>query len=238
MNSYNKILEFYLLAGSLKSRLRQGFIYWNVSEKKIQSVADHIYSTCILAISIYSEFKEEYLKEINIDKILKMLIIHELEEVIIGDITPFDNITESERITMGRKAVVKILTLLKDEDEYIELLDEFNERKTNDASFAYYCDKLDFDLQMKIYYDNNEIILDKEIDAHVSSSPKVKEMLDNGLNTSEIAFKYDEPKFINDGSKIKIPFTNLYYYAQNKNFKDIFITAKNNINHNNSNEDL
>jgi len=222
MNSYNKILEFYLLAGSLKSRLRQGFIYWNVSEKKIQSVADHIYSTCILAISIYSEFKEDYLKEINIDKILKMLIIHELEEVIIGDITPFDNITESERITMGRKAVVKILSLLKDEDEYIELLDEFNERKTNDASFAYYCDKLDFDLQMKIYYDNNEIILDKEIDAHVSSSPKVKE----------------EPKFINDGSKIKIPFTNLYYYAQNKNFKDIFITAKNNINHNNSNEDL
>lgn len=236
MNSYNKILEFYLLAGSLKTRLRQGFIYWNVSEEKIQSVADHIYSTCIMAIGIYSEFKEKYLKEINIDRILKMLVIHELEEVIIGDITPFDNVSEEERIAMGRKAVVKILSLLKDEKEYLALLDEFNARNTNNALFAYYCDKLDFDLQMKIYYDNNEIKLEKEIDKHVASNPKVKEMLKNGLNTSEITFKYDEPKFIKDGSSIKIPFTNLYYYAQKQNFKEVFTQAKNNINCTNSKE--
>lgn len=229
MNSYNKILEFYLLAGSLKTKLRQGFVYWNVSEKVVQSVADHIYSTCILAISIYSEFKDEYLQNINIDKILKMLIIHEIEEVIIGDITPFDNITENERISMGRKAAAKVFSILSNENEYIKLLDEFNNKSTYDAQFAYYCDKLDFDLQMKIYFDNNQINTDKPVDSHLLANTTVKSMIENGLNTSEIAFKYDESKFENDDLKLKIPFTNLFYFAQKKDFKDIFNDTKNSI---------
>ena len=47
----------------------------------------------MLAIAIHSEYK----MDIDISKAIQMLVIHELEEVIIGDITPFDNVTQQQK---------------------------------------------------------------------------------------------------------------------------------------------
>ena len=88
------ILKFYLLATTLKEKIRSGLILWKVNKERLESVAEHIYGTCILAISIDSEYE----LDINLDKVLKMLVLHELEEVIIGDLTPFDNVTREEKI--------------------------------------------------------------------------------------------------------------------------------------------
>ena len=55
----NDAMRFYLLATSLKYKIRSGWdeTHWNVSKERIESIAEHIYGTCILAISIDSEFE-------------------------------------------------------------------------------------------------------------------------------------------------------------------------------------
>ena len=80
-------MKFYLLATQLKYKIRSGWdeSHWNVSKERIESVAEHVYGTCILALSIDSEFKTN----LDISRVIKMLILHELGEVIIGDITPY-----------------------------------------------------------------------------------------------------------------------------------------------------
>lgn len=87
-------MRFYLLDTQLKYKIRSGWdeMHWNVSRERIESIAEHVYGTCILALSIDSEF------ETNLDmgKVIKMLVLHELGEVVIGDITPFDNVTPEE----------------------------------------------------------------------------------------------------------------------------------------------
>ncbi len=122
-------------------------IKWNVSKDRLESIAEHIYGTCILAISIDSEFNTG----IDLNKVLKMLVLHELEEVIIGDITPYDKVTEEEKLNLGRKAVSEVLDGLIKKEEYEELLNEFNAHESKEAKFAFCCDKLEADLQAKKY---------------------------------------------------------------------------------------
>lgn len=88
-------MRFYLLATQLKYKIRSGWdeTHWNVSKERLESIAEHVYGTCILALSIDSEFETN----LDINKVVKMLVIHELGEVVIGDITPFDNITPEEK---------------------------------------------------------------------------------------------------------------------------------------------
>ena len=74
---------FYYKAAELKDLLRQGALQWEVDKDRLESIAEHTYGCMVLAISLSSE-----LEEINIDlgKVLEMLTIHELEELVIGDV--------------------------------------------------------------------------------------------------------------------------------------------------------
>ena len=50
-------MRFYLLATQLKYKIRSGWDekHWNVSKERIESIAEHVYGTCILAISLDSD---------------------------------------------------------------------------------------------------------------------------------------------------------------------------------------
>lgn len=144
-------LRFYILATQLKYKIRSGWDknHWNVRKDRIESIAEHVYGTCILALAIYSEFETK----IDMAKVIKMLVLHEIGEVIIGDITPYDNITKKEKSEMEHEAMQNILGDLIKKEEYYALLLEFDERKTKEAIFAYHCDKLEADIQCKVYQD-------------------------------------------------------------------------------------
>jgi putative hydrolase of HD superfamily len=212
MINNEKILRFYLLATTLKNKIRQGSIYWNVSAQRRESVAEHIYDTCILAISIHSEYSN-----VNLQKVLQMLIIHELEEIIIGDITPFDNVSDEEKNNIGENAVLEILSDLKSKEELFNLTEEFNQRITPESNFAYLCDKLDFDLQMMLYDTQGYIDLSSIKDTPIYSDMKIQEILNNGAKTpSDVFYEYDKDKY-NDNSVFK----GILDYAYSSNLKDL-----------------
>lgn len=92
------VLEFYFLANKLKEVIRSGWKQWNVSRDRLESVAEHVFSTCTLAIAIESE----YHYNIDLSKVLMMLVLHETEEILIPDITPCDGVSAEEKVTIGR----------------------------------------------------------------------------------------------------------------------------------------
>ena len=51
-------MRFYLLANQLKYIIRSAWdkMHWNINKDRLESVAEHTFGTCILAISIDSEF--------------------------------------------------------------------------------------------------------------------------------------------------------------------------------------
>ena len=95
MNREENVVNFYIICNKLKNVIRTGWIDWNVKRNRLESVAEHIYSTQMLAIAMKSEY--EY--DIDIMKVIYMLAIHELGEAVIGDLTQFQiDAKEKEKI--------------------------------------------------------------------------------------------------------------------------------------------
>ena len=191
-------MRFYLLATQLKYKIRSGWneTHWNVNKERLESIAEHIYGTCILALSIDSEFETG----LDVSKVIKMLVLHELGEVVIGDITPFDNITPEEKMQIEHAAIKEVLGDLIKREEYFALLLEFDERKTKEAIFAYHCDKLDADIQAKVYQDMGcQNPLDKQEKNVVFKSKKVQKMVQDGAKTAfDIWYEWDKSLYSDD----------------------------------------
>lgn len=191
-------MRFYMLATQLKYKIRSGWdkSHWNVSKDRVESIAEHVYGTCILALSIDSEFKTN----LDINKVIKMLVLHELGEVIIGDITPFDNITPEEKMKKEHEAMREVIGDLVNQEEFLSLLFEFDEKKTKEAIFAHHCDKLEADIQAKVYQDMGcQHPLNEQEDNVVFKSDKVQQMVKDGAQTAfDIWYEWDKSLYYDD----------------------------------------
>lgn len=209
-------LRFYLLATKLKYKVRSGWDknHWNISSERIESIAEHIYGTCILAISLNSEFQ----LNMDMEKILKMLTIHEIGEVLIGDITPFDGKTVEEKAEIEHKAMQEVLGDLVEKDELFDLLLEFDEHATKEARFAYLCDKMEADIQAKVYQDMGyQHSLDDQANNVVFKNPRAVKMVEDGAETAfDIWYEWDKSKY--DESPI---FSRALTYVKNNNVNNV-----------------
>lgn len=184
----NNVLKFYYLANTLKAKIRSGWKLWHVSKERLESVAEHIYGTCILAIAIDSEYDAN----IDLNKVLKMLVLHELEEIIIGDITPYDNVSKEDKLERGKIAVSKVLDGLVKKEEYVLLLDEFNSCKTKESRFAYQCDKLEADLQARLYDEEKSVDIFSSVNKDlINTEWNQKAVLNGAKKLSDLFIAYD-----------------------------------------------
>ena len=123
------------MCNKLKNVIRTGWKTWNVERERVESVAEHIFGVQMLAIAMKSEY--EY--DIDIMKVVFMLAVHELGEIVIGDLTMFE-ISKEEKAKREKEAVHKILCGLLDGKEIENLFTEFNSHSTKEAMFAYQCE--------------------------------------------------------------------------------------------------
>ena len=154
------IIKFYLIAHRLKEKIRTGWIEVEISNSRLESVAEHIYGCLMLAIAIESEYK----LDIDMYKVLKMLALHELEETIMKDFTIRDKISLEDKRELGRKCVKEATEGLIKQDEIKNLLEEFNEHETKESIFCYHIDKIECDFQAKIYDLQGDFKLEKAIE--------------------------------------------------------------------------
>ena len=144
MSKEENVIKYYVMCNKLKNVIRTGWKNWNVERERVESVAEHIFGVQMLAIAMKSEY--EY--DIDIMKVVFMLAVHELGEIVIGDLTMFE-ISKEEKAKREKEAVHKILCGLLDGKEIENLFTEFDSHSTKEAMFAYQCDKLECDLQSK-----------------------------------------------------------------------------------------
>ena len=186
-------IKFYVLCNKLKDLIRKGPITWNVNRERIESVAEHIYGVQMLAISIYYQFNYK----LDLNKVIYMLAIHELEEIEIGDLT-FLETTREDKLINGRKATEFILEDFIGKQEILNILDEYNERKTEEAIFAYHCDKLECDIQIKLYDQEECFDLNHQTNNPIINIPSVKKVLDCENSISNAWIEFDRNKYEDD----------------------------------------
>jgi len=176
MENSNKILEVYFEIQSLKNLFRQGWLQKGIDSKHCESVADHSFSATMLAWLI----ADEHLPELDIFKIIKYSLIHEIGEIYAGDITPGDDVSDSEKYKLESEAVKKVFSKLNNGEKYIKLWEEFEKGDSKEAAFVKQIDKLDMALQAHFYEKKLNLDLSsfKKSAAEILNSQVLKEILD------------------------------------------------------------
>lgn len=181
------VLNYYVVCNKLKNVIRTGWKDWKVKRERIESVAEHIYGVQMLAIAM----KSEYQYDIDMQKVIFMLAIHELGETVIGDLTQFQ-ISREEKERIEHEAVRKILRGLIDGEQIERIFLEFDAHKTAEAKFAYMCDKLECDLQCKLYDEEGCVDLNKQEGNDIMNNSIVHELLNNGTSWSNMWLQYGQ----------------------------------------------
>jgi len=174
------ILDFLKTTANLKKISRQGWID-KLSIENPESVADHSYSMAMISMVISD------LGNYNSEKILKMVLLHDLSESKIGDFTP-EQINLEKKIILENKAFDEIMEYLPEsiKKEYLEIWHEYQENTSPESKIIHQIDKLEMALQAKIY--QNDGHSQEKLDSFFESAkigitnPKLKELFTQIVN--------------------------------------------------------
>lgn len=132
-----KDIEFIVELDKMKSILRQTSL---IDNSKRENDAEHSWHISVMAM-VLSEYANE---DIDICKVIKMLLVHDLVEIYAGDTFCYDKEGNKDKMERELEAADKIFGMLE-EDKGIELRslwDEFEEMKAKEAIFAASMDRL------------------------------------------------------------------------------------------------
>lgn len=118
----------------LKHLNREGWV--RAGLPNVESVASHSWSMSLLAMAHCPS-------DLNIEKILKMCIVHDLAEVVVGDLTPDDDI--HNKAELEHRAFKNIAP------QFLSLFEEYEAGVSMEAQFVKQMDKLDMALQSRKY---------------------------------------------------------------------------------------
>lgn len=140
------VLEFLRATERLKTTTRSAW----TSAGQPESVAEHTWRLCLMALVVAPEFPD-----VDVGRLLKICVIHDLGEAIGGDVPAPEQVRRAEAgISEGKAANERrdLLTLLEPLPaslrlEISALWDEYEEARTPEAKLAKALDKLETILQ-------------------------------------------------------------------------------------------
>ncbi len=131
----------------LKQLDRQGWLRRGISEERCESVAEHSFGVALVAYLV----AEEHFPELDLSKVLRLALLHDLGEIDAGDLTPADNVSRREKHRRERRSVVRVLGKLPRGAEYIALWEEYERQESPEARFVRQIDRLEMALQASAY---------------------------------------------------------------------------------------
>jgi len=141
----NSILKVLTLAERLKFELRHSY----TSSGRQESVAEHTWRMSLMAVLIEPLLK----KKVDIARLLKMIIIHDLVEAEAKDISALDVLRNPEikieKIENEKRAIENLRSMLQSTNgqEIYQLFYEFENKETYESKVANALDKLEVQLQ-------------------------------------------------------------------------------------------
>lgn len=188
MNNIDKVIRFIKEIENLKSVTRTA---WTKTGRR-ESTAEHSWRLAMLLMVLREDFKD-----LDIDKAIKMSLVHDLGELYDGDISAKLQNDNDNKAYMEEKAMRRMLTILPENlaENIYDLWKEYNECSTKEAKLVKAMDKLetivqhnqgnnpeDFDYEFNLqygkqYFMDNEILeyMRYIIDEDTKESIKLKE---------------------------------------------------------------
>ena len=138
MNNLLKQIEFIKEIDKLKYIFRKTKL---INSDRPENDAEHSWHLAMMAI-ILAEHSNE---PIDVAKVMKMVLIHDIVEIDSGDVFAYDTTKSHDNFDEELKAARRIFGILPEEqaEEFINLWIEFEEMKTPESKFARALDRLE-----------------------------------------------------------------------------------------------
>lgn len=148
--SASSAIDFLSLCHRLKTTKRAGWVKRDVQNP--ESIADHMYRMGLMAL-ISAD-----IPGVDRNKCVKMAIVHDIAEAIVGDITPSDGVPKHEKSRLEREALEHMCKLLGEGQrakEISELWMEYEDNSSPEAKVVKDFDKVEMILQA-LEYENDQ----------------------------------------------------------------------------------
>ncbi|KAJ2515748.1 hypothetical protein GGI11_003668 [Coemansia sp. RSA 2049] len=157
--SASNAIDFLTIVERLKRTKRTGWI--NNGIRGPESIADHMHRMGIMAMLIEDEALDR-------SRCIKMAIVHDLAESLVGDITPHDGVSKEEKRKLEADAMeqlVQTLGMSEHAREIQALWLEYENGETNEAKLVFDLDKCEMILQALEYEKSDAKALDQFFDS-------------------------------------------------------------------------
>ncbi|KAF5809647.1 putative HD/PDEase domain, metal-dependent nucleoside 5'-monophosphatase [Helianthus annuus] len=126
---------------------------WNYRKRRVynefkESIADHMYRMALMALIA------DDLPGINRERCIKIALVHDIAEAIVGDITPSDGVPKVEKSRLEQAALNEMCEVLgggKRAEEIKELWREYEDNASLEANLVKDFDKIEMILQALEY---------------------------------------------------------------------------------------
>lgn len=147
-HSPRKIIEFLALVGKSKNILRSGWVREKI--KNPESVAEHSFRLSVLAMILADQLG------VDKEKLIKMALLHDLGEVITGDIVwsrgkIIDIKKRADKEAREKEGIIEVFNTIDRPKEYLKIFEEMVERTSQEAKIFWQLDKLEMAIQALEY---------------------------------------------------------------------------------------
>ncbi|OAA58333.1 HD domain protein [Cordyceps fumosorosea ARSEF 2679] len=140
-------LAFFHMLERLKTTKREGWRRFGI--ERGESIADHMYR-----MSLISMFAPPSLApRLDLPKCVKMCLVHDMAELLVGDITPVDGVPKPEKSRREAATMDYLVSLAPSSvgAEIRAIWQEYEDAQTLDSKFVHDVDKMELLLQMMEY---------------------------------------------------------------------------------------
>lgn len=132
ISRFKKQLDFIIEIDKVKEVLRNTVL---MDASRRENDAEHMWHMAVAAI-VLSEYSDS--KELDMLKVLKMILLHDVIEIYAGDTFAYDEQGHLDKEKREREAADKVFGMLPEDQaiEFRRLWDEFEEGNTPEARFA------------------------------------------------------------------------------------------------------
>ncbi|NMA69595.1 MAG: HD domain-containing protein [Desulfitobacterium sp.] len=127
-----KQIQFLVTIDQLKDITRQSI---TINSKRNENDAEHSWHLAVMAM-ILSEYAED--QNVDLLKVIKMVLVHDLVEIYAGDTYCYDEKANEDKAEREQEAAERLFSLLPEDqgEEIMNLWREFEEMETYEAAFA------------------------------------------------------------------------------------------------------
>jgi len=137
MERLKQQIQFIIEIDKLKQIIRQTYL---TDSSRQENSVEHSWHLAVMAM-VLSEYANE--PDIDLGKVIKMVLVHDIVEIDAGDTFLYDPELTESKIQRELAAADRIFSLLPEDQaaEFRGLWDEFEFRETKEAKFAFALDR-------------------------------------------------------------------------------------------------